>query len=169
MSTSAACPYPISCHDPPHSPTRARRQSKSQSVFTGRNSISSRGDRTHSSCHEEIISPARIMKPSCRAPGPTNHVLVPQKEYHEEPKKTRPYYMDEHFRLPPITFQSVGIAEFGVRVGKITEKCHPTILGGTDKVFPPGDREIRYWVIVCSFIACGEKEALILLFPVAWV
>lgn len=59
-------------------------------------------------------------------------------------------YADPYFRHPPIPFQTVGIPELGVRVGKITEKYSPSVVGGNDQVFSVGnDREIRFWILVC--------------------
>jgi hypothetical protein len=58
--------------------------------------------------------------------------------------------MDPNFRHPSITFQTVGIPELGVRVGKVSEKYSPSIVGGDDCVFATTmDREIRLWILVC--------------------
>jgi hypothetical protein len=85
------------------------------------------------------------MKPLCGIPGPTNHVIVPQRIFSE-----MNVYADPYFRHPPIPFQTVGIPELGVRVGKITEKYSPSVVGGNDQVFSVGnDREIRFWILVC--------------------
>lgn len=82
-----------------------------------------------------------------RPSGPTNHVLVPQQEF-REPESKRPY-TDPYFRHPPITFQTANIPELGVRVGKITEKYSPSVVGGQDTVMAAvHEKEIRFWILV---------------------
>jgi hypothetical protein len=103
--------------------------------------------------------------------GPTNHVEVPQRDFKEEYIPKRPSYTDPHFRHPPITFQTVGIPELGVRVGKIVEKYTAPIVGGNDPVFADaGDREVRFWILVCCPHHAWNKRIIdSLVAVVAWI
>lgn len=152
-STNAEYPYPVSRHDPYNSSTRARARtgSNSQTPLAERNGALSRdsGCGGHY-CHDELIQPVCVMKPPRWPTGPTNHVPVPQREFREEYIPKRPSYKDAHIRYPPITFQTFGIPELGVRVGKVAERYAPSIVGGNDPVFAAaGDREVKFWILVC--------------------
>lgn len=150
-STNAEYPYPVSRHDPYNSSTRARARtgSNSQTPLAERNGALSRdsGCGGHY-CHDELIQPVCVMKPPRWPTGPTNHVPVPQREFREEYIPKRPSYKDAHIRYPPITFQTFGIPELGVRVGKVAERYAPSIVGGNDPVFAAaGDREVKFWIL----------------------
>lgn len=152
-STNKGHPCSVLHYDPCNSPTRSRIRGRSntQTPLADRNGTSNRnngGDGHH--CHNELIQPVRLWKTPRWPTGPTNHVQVPQRDFKEEYIPKRPSYTDQDFRHPPITFQTVGMPELGVRVGKIMEKYTPSIIGGDDPVFAEaGDREIKFWILVC--------------------
>ena len=108
----------------------------------------------HSSYYypDALIQPVHVVQPpQWPISGPANHVLVPQRDLGDEYLPKTSSYMDPKFRHPSITFQTVGIPELGVRVGKVSEKYSPSIVGGDDRVFAATmDREIRFWILVCS-------------------
>jgi hypothetical protein len=147
-STHKGNPYPVSHHDPPYSPTRARGHTRANSHIlladrSGAPSRSSGGGGHHG--HDGSFQPVRIIMHPRWPNGPTNHVLVPQKLFTEECM-----YADPHFRHPSINFQAVGIPELGVRVASIMDKYAPAIVGGNDPVFADsGEREVRIWIMVC--------------------
>ena len=147
MGTNAYA-YPVSHHNPPNSPTRARgrMRTNTQTYRNGLPSCSSGGSDYY--YHDQPIQPACVMRTLCGPTGPTNHVLVPQREFKEE--YMTPLYTDPHFRYPPVTFQTVGNPEIGVKVENIAETHEPSIVGANDAVFASyGDREVRVWILVC--------------------
>ncbi|KAG6884484.1 hypothetical protein C0992_006245, partial [Termitomyces sp. T32_za158] len=78
--------------------------------------------------------------------GPTNHILVPQPDFFDERDKMWRYGP----RYSPITFQTTGFPEIGVRVGKIAHSTHPPpIEGAKDEVFAvSGNREVQIRILV---------------------
>ncbi|RDB26040.1 hypothetical protein Hypma_006655 [Hypsizygus marmoreus] len=152
-SRSNATAYPVSHHDTPRTYSRSRSHSQLLSpehLCAPSPSRSSRNTRHHGQVYAEDVQlqPARVV-PIPRAPsGPTNHVLVPQIDFKDDETLRQRSYMDPHFRHEDITFQTVGIPELGVRVGKIAERYSPAIVHGDDQVFKvTGDMQIKLWII----------------------
>ncbi|GLB40355.1 hypothetical protein LshimejAT787_0802260 [Lyophyllum shimeji] len=92
--------------------------------------------------------------------GPTNHVLVPQPEYHDD--EVMRWYSDPRFWYAPITFQSENIPGQGVRLGEVASSPYPpSIVGAEDAVFAGvSDREIKMWLLWPGYSAVPMQKRM---------
>ncbi|KAG6862524.1 hypothetical protein C0995_000072 [Termitomyces sp. Mi166 len=137
-SRNSAAPYPVPQHDTSYSQDRARRNSQTQALASASRSARQCPIEDYKQAQRVLGNGPVVPPPS----GPTNHVLVPQPEYFDERDKKWRYGP----RYPPITFQTAGFPEIGVRVSKIAHSHQPPpIEGANDEIFAiSGDREVQW-------------------------
>ncbi|KAF9468007.1 hypothetical protein BDZ94DRAFT_835139 [Collybia nuda] len=143
IDTNSLYPYPVS-HNDPTQQAHAHRNSYIYQEL--QRTSSSRSPKKHHGKEQIICAPLTKVSREPGPSGPTNHVLVPQREF-REPEAKRPY-TDPYFRHPPITFQTANIPELGVRVGKVMERYSPGVIGDQDLVMAGvHEKEIRFWIL----------------------
>ncbi|ESK87252.1 peroxysomal citrate synthase [Moniliophthora roreri MCA 2997] len=89
------------------------------------------------------VGPSYILTNATGGPlGPSNHIILPQEAYHDDSYLPN-QQLGGGFRRPPISFQVKGFPELGVRMSAILGEPDLPLVGGEDKVFKDGYKEIR--------------------------